>query len=478
MHGSALQHPPNNFEKLQERIGYTFKNIILLKQALTRQSAIEERKQSREIGSNQRLEFLGDKVLNLAVSQLIFQFHPDWPEGKLTTETARFVNNKGPLSTIAQQWHLGKYLIIGRGEELNKIREDHKALSDAVEAILGAIFEDSDADYKLIKQLIAKHWAILGLVKPTQLLLNHSHTFINSDNTLPNLIYLCDTPDKITKIKICLAQGVSANELDYAVMNCLDNIEILKILCDYKINQQTLNQSLIICIQQGLSSQLALLLLKGAEANTVHECTDTYWYGDEECSGEPYTRSALQLAVTHYGCNAIEMARILLQYDADPNWQGSTYQITKNFKRMMTISEAMTYKPDIEIKEDKSTALHLVVDGDNTDKSAMIRLLAGKMLDLNLGDEEGNTSLHRAASRCAYDDQTYSLLVKLGANQDKKNNSNDTPRQLSQRVLTVWEKPFSHLKDSARSHQLLFSAVPPPVAEKQSLAPQPKSLAK
>jgi ribonuclease-3 len=198
----STQNPPNNFDELQKLLGYEFKNINLLKQALTRQSALEEKKQLISIGSFQRLEFIGDKILNLAISQLLFEYYPDWPEGRLTQETAKFVNNQGPLSTIARHWKLGDFLIVGRGEEMQQIRQNTKALSDAVEAVLGAIFLDTNSDYNFIKNFIANHWASLGLKRENQKTI---------DQLLEDYIRAGDL-EKVTSI---LKKGANPNAVYY-----------------------------------------------------------------------------------------------------------------------------------------------------------------------------------------------------------------------------------------------------------------------
>lgn len=442
MYYSQFQESPTDLDDLQKRIGYQFRNIILLKQALTRQSAVEERKQSRTIGSFQRLEFLGDKVLNLSVSQLLFHYHPDWPEGKLTHETARFVSNQGPLSTIARKWGLGKSLIVGRGEQLSNIRENNKALGDAVEAILGAIFEDSDSDYGLVKKLIAHHWAKIGLVQSVKLLDDTGSTSIENE-TLSDIIFDGDSPLQRHKIRTFLTRGVTKLDLEYAIMNSYQEIELLKIFCTQAIAKDILNHLLCKSIRESLVPQVKLLLATGADPNSVHECSDEYWSGNEPCIGDPYVLSALQLAVGTYGHEAILMATELLKQGASANWQEGTTHTTKYFKRCMTLNELLTNPPQVEIIKNKITALHVVVRGDNSKKNELIRLLVKQgHANPDLGDADGNTPLHDVAS-CYSDTNIYDLLVSLGANQDQENNNHQTPKQLRLLSIKSWENSFS-----------------------------------
>jgi ribonuclease III len=85
-------------QKITRVLGYEFKNEKLLLQALTRRSGLNEGRQKSHIGDFQRLEFIGDKVLNLVVSDVLLENHPTWSEGELTKKASEFVNNKGPLA--------------------------------------------------------------------------------------------------------------------------------------------------------------------------------------------------------------------------------------------------------------------------------------------------------------------------------------------------------------------------------------------
>ncbi len=129
------------FEKI---IGYSFRKPALLKRALTHKSFAHEAKLSRD-EQNERLEFLGDAVLELAVSQLLMERYPQFSEGDLSKMRASIVNEK-QLATLARKFRLGEFLYLGKGEEQTSGREKPSLLADGYEAILGAIYLDRGFD--------------------------------------------------------------------------------------------------------------------------------------------------------------------------------------------------------------------------------------------------------------------------------------------------------------------------------------------
>jgi len=126
---------------LEQRLHYKFRNPLLLAEALTHPSLGHETQ--RHHFDNQRLEYLGDAVLQLIFTEYLFDRFPDAPEGNLTKLRARLVSRDG-LRTFAQTLELGRYIMMGRGEEANGGRERPSALSDAYEALVGAVYLDSD----------------------------------------------------------------------------------------------------------------------------------------------------------------------------------------------------------------------------------------------------------------------------------------------------------------------------------------------
>jgi ribonuclease-3 len=128
---------------LEERIQHKFRNPLLLAEALTHPSVGHE-KQRRHF-DNQRLEFLGDAVLQLVVTEHLFARYSEAGEGRLTTRRSRLVSREA-LKVHAAKLDLGRYLMMGRGEETSGGRARDSTLADAFEALLGAIYLDSDLE--------------------------------------------------------------------------------------------------------------------------------------------------------------------------------------------------------------------------------------------------------------------------------------------------------------------------------------------
>src|SRR5436305_10620198 len=128
---------------LEQRIGYKFRNALLLAEALTHPSVSHETQ--RYHFDNQRLEFLGDAVLQLVITEHLFRHFGDEAEGQLTKLRSRLVSREA-LRMHAATLDLGRYLLMGRGEETSGGRERTSTLADAFEALIGAIYLDGDLD--------------------------------------------------------------------------------------------------------------------------------------------------------------------------------------------------------------------------------------------------------------------------------------------------------------------------------------------
>ena len=131
----------NDFQK---KLNYKFKDISVLKTALTHPSYLNEKKQDL-IRSNQRLEFFGDSVLSMAVSEYIFTNLKSFPEGKLTERRSKVVC-EGALAQMAESLDVGSYLVLGKGEIKSGGNKRPSTLSDAMEAIIAAICIDGGFD--------------------------------------------------------------------------------------------------------------------------------------------------------------------------------------------------------------------------------------------------------------------------------------------------------------------------------------------
>ena len=134
-------------QNLMNALGYQFRNPALLKQALTHPSFGAE--------DNQRLEFLGDAVLQYLMSDILYASHPKDREGQLTHQRALLVC-EAALSQVAQTLHVGDALLMDKGEALTGGREKPSVLADAMEAILAAVYLDGGLEEA--RKIIQRHW--------------------------------------------------------------------------------------------------------------------------------------------------------------------------------------------------------------------------------------------------------------------------------------------------------------------------------
>lgn len=138
--------------ELQQVIGYEFKQKRLLIQALTHSSYANERRMKKH-SDNERLEFLGDAVLEIISSEYLYNHFPELPEGELTKMRASLVCEP-TLAFCTKDMQLGDYLLLGRGEERTGGRERNSILSDTLEAVIGAIY--LDGGFASAKEFILK----------------------------------------------------------------------------------------------------------------------------------------------------------------------------------------------------------------------------------------------------------------------------------------------------------------------------------
>ena len=130
----------HQFELLEKKSGYHFQNPLLLKQAMTHSSYANEHK-AKGYHDNERLEFLGDAVLEVVSSEFLFRNYPALPEGDLTKLRASIVCEP-TLALCARALDLGDFLLLGKGEEHTGGRKRDSIVSDAMEALIGAIYLD------------------------------------------------------------------------------------------------------------------------------------------------------------------------------------------------------------------------------------------------------------------------------------------------------------------------------------------------
>ncbi|OGY61765.1 MAG: ribonuclease III [Candidatus Colwellbacteria bacterium RIFCSPLOWO2_12_FULL_44_13] len=138
--------------ELEKIISYKFKNEAFLKEALTHRSYVNENP-SWKYGNNERLEFLGDAALELAVTECLFEEKKDAQEGELTVFRAALVNTQ-MLSRIADEINLHKFIFLSKGEIIDNSKAREGILADMMEALIGALYKDGG--YEKAKQFIVK----------------------------------------------------------------------------------------------------------------------------------------------------------------------------------------------------------------------------------------------------------------------------------------------------------------------------------
>ncbi len=157
---------PSNPQELLASLGYRFKNPGLLQQAFKHPSYVYEKKEPTT-SDNQRLEFLGDAVLGLAISHLLMDYFPEMKEGDLSKLRSILVSENG-LCQIADSLRLGNYLLLGKGEEHTNGRKKLSILADTLEALIGAIYLDGGFSkaFRVTKRVFGPSLEGLALDRP------------------------------------------------------------------------------------------------------------------------------------------------------------------------------------------------------------------------------------------------------------------------------------------------------------------------
>ena len=149
--------------QLQDTLPHLFSNLDLLREALRHSSYVNEQPDD-ELRDNERLEFLGDAVLNLAIGHLLMQSFPQMREGDLSRIRANMVNET-QLAEIARSIDLGSYLLLGKGEVQNNGRDKSSLLANAFEAVMAAVYLDNGLDAAV--NVIQHHFKDLVASAPT-----------------------------------------------------------------------------------------------------------------------------------------------------------------------------------------------------------------------------------------------------------------------------------------------------------------------
>lgn len=150
---SDRHQPRTDFESIEDRLGFQFRDRSLLSRALTHRSALG----IKERADYERLEFLGDAVLDLSVAHLLSDLHPDAREGELSKMRAALVNTQA-LAQVAKGLELGPFIRLGRGELSSGGFERPSILADVMEAVIGAVYRDSSYEeaLKLIERIFGE----------------------------------------------------------------------------------------------------------------------------------------------------------------------------------------------------------------------------------------------------------------------------------------------------------------------------------
>jgi ribonuclease III len=154
---------------LESKIGHRFKDRSLIEEACRHSSYVNEQPETHIAASamrdNERLEFLGDAVLNLVIGHMLMERHPEMPEGDLSRMRAHLVN-ESELASVAREIGLGPFLRLGKGEIQSNGREKKSILADAFEAVIAAIYLDGgfDAAYRFVHERFVDR--VSGSAKP------------------------------------------------------------------------------------------------------------------------------------------------------------------------------------------------------------------------------------------------------------------------------------------------------------------------
>lgn len=143
-----------DFASFEQKIGFTFEDKELLERAFTHRSYLNENKGAKQKEHNERLEFLGDAVLELVVTEFLFAKYPTEPEGVLTAYRAALVNTQS-IADAATQLGMNDHLLLSRGEARDTGRARSSILANTFEALIGALYLDKG--YEAAQQFIAEH---------------------------------------------------------------------------------------------------------------------------------------------------------------------------------------------------------------------------------------------------------------------------------------------------------------------------------
>jgi len=370
------------FKQLFKLLKYHFNDPQLLEQALTRKSGLVENKQEKSIGHNGRLEFFGDSILRTVIDDILIELHPTDNEAQLSVKRDELVAKEGFLYQAAETISLDKFIIMGNGEAIDCQKNGRKKiLSDTMEAIIGAVFLDSDRNYDTIKTFIAVH---SGLNLKIQKLRNQQLFEAVKNNNLkkveynlkhganPNVTYgyefrASSTNRRYTDLNKDAAQltnysFLESNALELAI--CCEDIDfnderlaIIEMLLRYHANP---NKS-----QAPWESLLHFAINDLRNAFYVHVVQMLLQNGADTSLRDWRELTPLELAIV---CTDLTYTQLLLKLGANPNLQNREGQTALHRAFNLT-----------RIPEKRTLGIKL------------INLLAEYDADLSIKDQQGKT---------------------------------------------------------------------------------------
>lgn len=396
---------PGDYQKICDFLGYSFKNQELLQCAITRKSGLREHKQPDHVGHNETLATYGDGILRTAIDNILLELNTQLTKGKLSQNRDSCVNNN-TLAEIAIKNNLNDFIIMGNHESNKNSKKYRKMLADSLEAIIAAIFKDSNDNLLPVKRFIIKTWGFIdyytdlfiGAVLQENLKNVHDCITYGVDPNL--LIYIGCTSAAQKYINPSLVWWDAPAELKLPrtfpkvptfpllMAANINSIELAELLLNHgaRVNQADILDltPLYDAATRGHIRMAELLIRYGA----IHS----------QELGTGYT--PLHTAAYHGNTG---MVKFLLQNGAEINkkdrygttplhtaaWQGHTETV-----RSLLAQNAIV---DIESRNDKNnlveTPLHRAVNEGHIE---VIKLLILYGADINKQDHDGQTSLHRA----------------------------------------------------------------------------------
>ena len=189
-----------DLEEFEKITGYTFKNKSLLIQALTHSSYVNENRSPDSVpGDNERLEFFGDAIIEFYISEYLFTKYKDIPEGDLTKLRASLVCEQS-LAQCSANLQLGRFLFMGKGEDMSGGRERPSIISDAFEALTAAVYLDSGE--RAVQKFLDEH-----LLK----VLENKRLFFDAKTRLQEIVQ--QHPDSVLKYEVVSESGPSHNKI-------------------------------------------------------------------------------------------------------------------------------------------------------------------------------------------------------------------------------------------------------------------------